>query len=203
MMVDRKILMIGTLIALIGFSTAAPRDVGTEWGEQVNVGSCSMDSSPLIDVEQEVRNGTDLGSEGSWSEVNFTRDIQVWKIDDGQYCAVVEHEGRFQAIEGAQSPGGEGTLTGNEKGQMQGGYRAMISGDLKESSKMTVRGSLDPVESNCTELDSECEQSTWMNQYFESGQNVEYDWWGWIYRTQNCGTWTNSQSSNSGDILCK
>ena len=40
----------------------------------------------------------------------------------------------------------------------------------------------------------------WVGQYFESGYNFTYEWWGWIYHAGKHGTWVNSIDGNSGDI---
>lgn len=189
---------------LVGSISAAPVQVGDNWDESVHVGECAVDESPVVDVNQEVVDEADRSSSGEWAQVNYTRHIRVWEMSDQKYCAVVEHEGRFQAIEGASSPAGNGQLTGKEQGTMQGGYRAIVTGsEIKESPEMSRKGSAEPVQNGCLGPSSECQkEALWTEAYFEPGYQQRYDWWAWIYDSGRCGKWVDRQYNDEGDVHC-
>ncbi len=202
-MASKKILVAVAIAALIGTAFASPRDTGPSWDETVQVGECRLDSDPILDIEQDVKNDKDTGPGGAWAHLNYTRHVRVWQLGPGKYCAVVEHEGRFTAIKGASSPGGNGALTGEETGQMRGGYRAIITGSMNQEASPGDGGSFQTVNYGCGIQSSGCQDRTdWTEVYFGPDHKVEYDWWAWIYDGGSCGTWTNSGSGNNGDVLC-
>ena len=196
----RKILVAATFIGLIGTASSAPKNVGDDWKNTVRIGDCTQDTTPVVDITRQVENRKDLSSEGAWADINYTKNIKVWKIGDQRYCAVVEYNGEFKGIEGATAPGGETQLTGKEKGKMQGGYRAMIAqSELLESGSQSGE-TLESVSGECSS--ENCASVDWIDSYFSSSPQVSYEWWAWVYDAGECGTWTNAESGNSGKIIC-
>jgi hypothetical protein len=132
---------------------------------------------------------------------NYSRHIQVWATSvEDTYCAVVSYHGRFDAQEGASSPGDTGVLDGDEDGNMHGGYRAIITGDLLETPLWRTNGNVGSFDYMC-ELSNNCPGAVnWVDQYFYAGWGFAYEWWGWTYNAGNHGIWINSSDGNSGDI---
>jgi hypothetical protein len=188
----KKVTAFFALAALVATASASPDDVGTDWEDSVRVGECELDSPPVLTAEHRVKNDVDESPSGEWAKVNYTRSIEIWKLDEERYCAVVEHDGSFDAINGSMSPSGEGELTGQEQGDMHGGYRAMITGSTLKQNSDTTRN-----------IEYSGGSDSWAENYFEPGFEVSYDWWAWVYDAGSCGKWTNSETGNSGNVLCK
>ncbi len=87
---------------------------------------------------------------------------------------------------------------------MEGGYRATITGTLKADPANSTRGNIGEFDYAC-DIDADpgdrstCTLFNWVNEYFETW-NFSYNWWGWVYKTGQNGTWVNSSDGNQGDI---
>lgn len=185
-------------LAFAAPAVAAPAKLS--WGAQVNPGSCETHGSPVVNVTHDVDNSVDSGFGGYWAFIDYGRTIQLWDQGDGSYCAVVGYQGRFEAVAGQQSPGNVEPLDGDEDGTFHGGYRALITGELLEEPTWPIRGRIDEIDHECT-IAGICPGAVnWVDQYFESGSDFEYEWWGWIYRGGRHGTWVNASEGSSGDI---
>lgn len=179
---------------------AAPNTLN--WGTEVNAGECEQVGKAVVNVVQSVVNDVDSGLGGYWAFDNYTRYIQVWgSTTPGEYCAEVQYAGRFDAQAGQTSPGTGGTLDGDEDGAFEGGFRATITGTLLSTPSWATKGSVGKFNYACN-LSGTCPgYVNWTAQYFDPGYGVNYDWWGWIYNAGNNGSWVNSSTGNSGDIL--
>lgn len=179
---------------------AAPE--GPNWGAEVNPGQCEKSGSPIVNVTQEVINDVDSGENGYWAFDDFTRHIQLWEsTNDGEFCAVVQYTGKFDAQGGQNSPGQPSEiLDGEEDGTFQGGYRATIGGDLIDNPDWPTKGPVGTFDYQC-DLSADCPGFVdWVAEYFGSSYTFDYQWWGWTYRAGNHGTWVNSVDGNSGNI---
>lgn len=175
-----------------------------DWGTEVNAGECDKIGSPVVNVTYKIINSMDSGEGGNyWAYDNLNRHIQVWKSSaDNKYCAVVRDLGKFDAQEGQLSPGKNGYLEGDEDGNFEGGYRATLTGNLKDTPTWKTKGNLDTIDYNCNVISRSCTGVvTWYNQYFESGVKFAYNWWGWIYRGEKNNNWVNASTGNLGDII--
>lgn len=159
--------------------------------------------SPVVNVTEKIKNDADSGIAGNnWALDALERHITVWKTaTPGTYCATVRDEGSFQAFAGEKSPGNTGVLTGNERGEIQGGYVATITGSLLQNPAGKTKGRVDAVDYRCDEQGNCPGYVSWMGQYFTAGYGSTMPWWGWIYDGGKFGTWVNAASGNSGDIL--
>lgn len=195
-----KIISTAGLVALLAAPAfAAPQ---LNHGTQLNSGECNKVGAPVVNVVQKVVNDVDSGEAGNnWAFDNLTRQIKVWKSStQDEYCALVKYEGKFDAQAGQQSPGNTESLTGDEDGTFEGGYRATITGDLLLAPAWSTKGSVGTTDYQC-DIAGNCPgYVSWIDQYFTPGYGFDYEWWGWIYRAgQN--TWVNSVDGNSGDVL--
>lgn len=166
--------------------------------------SCNASGAPVVDVTQRIINDVDSGQAGNyWGYDTINRQIQVWKVSDGNYCAEVQYEGTFTTIAGQKSPGNTGFLTGSERGTFNGGYRADIAGTLLDNPSLPTKGHLGTTDYACS-LSGNCPGAfDWTTKYFNSstaGFTVNYGWWGWTYKN-GTRVWVNASTGNSGDIL--
>lgn len=165
---------------------------------------CNAEGDPVINVTQRIINDVDSGEAGNyWAYDTINREIKVWKVSEGKYCATVSYEGQFAAIAGQKSPGNTGILTGSEKGTFQGGYRADITGTLMSNPALPTHGSLGITNYQC-DTNGNCPGSfDWTTKYFNTGASgftFSMPWWGWTYRNGD-HVWVNASTGNSGDIL--
>lgn len=200
-----KTILLGVILAasvMLATAVFAAQDT-LNWGIELNPDQCGAVGKPVINVVEKIVNTVDSGEGGNyWAYDNLNRQIQVWDQGDGTYCAIVRNEGKFDGQAGQTSPGAGGTMTGDEDGPFEGGYRAIIDGDLRTDPAWKNRGFVGTNNYNC-DLTGDCpDYVNWVEQYFDSGYSFTYDWWGWIYHGGKCGTWVNSADGNAGDILC-
>jgi hypothetical protein len=195
-------LALALTVALLVFAAsalAAPPNVN--WGTQVNAGECATTGSPVVNVTHKVVNSVDSGVGGNnWAFEDYNKRIQVWDQGGGAYCAVVSYLGHFTGVAGQQSPGNTAPLDGDEDGTFQGGYRAVITGDLLVEPTWPTRGRIGVIDYGC-DIGGNCPGAvSWVDQYFQASSKFKYAWWGWIYHGGRHGTWVNSSDGNAGDI---
>lgn len=195
-------LFVSILLVTTQVSNAGPGN--SEYKTEVSKTQCETTGSPVINVTQKVVKTVDSGEAGNnWAFDDFNRKIQVWKNTDNTYCALVSYEGKFDSQAGQTSPGNTGVLTGNEDGNFKGGYRAKITGALKDPADLQTKGSIGTTNYNC-DIAGNCPGAfNWTDKYFVTsspGFSFSYEWWGWDYKYKT-NTWTNSSEGNSGDII--
>lgn len=182
----------GTWTSVGGAASIATFD----WGSQVNADKCiGKVGKPILNITYKVINDTDSGIKGNWATDSYNRQVQVWKLLNGNFCVVGRYEGKFNAWPNVSSPNGTTVLSGSEVGTMQGGRIGHFSGTLKSDPDYPRFGNIGTF--NFTSDPS----FSWLNTYFDGASSNYYDsWWGWIYHGGQNGTWINSFDGNFGDI---
>ena len=158
---------------------------------------------PVVEVNVKVTNDADSGIAGNyWALDALERHITLWQTGTpGTYCATIKDEGSFKTFAGQASPGNTGVLTGKEKGEINGGYVATITGTLLPTPLWKTHGDIGKIDYQC-DVNGNCPgYVSWVSRYFSAGYGFDQPWWGWIYRGGKYGTWVNAVSGNSGDIL--
>jgi hypothetical protein len=190
------------LLVFAASALAAPPSLN--WGTQVNGGQCETHGSPVVNVSYKVVNAVDSGLGGYWASEDYNKHVQLWDEGEGAYCAVVSYQGHFTGVAGQQSPDNTETLSGDESGAFEGGYRMIITGEPLAKPAWSKHGQLGTVDYRCTTpvgFKVSCPGSVdWISQYFGSSYGYEYAWWGWIYHGGRYGTWVNSSDGNAGNI---
>lgn len=192
-------------VAVVGMlALALPASAGNQlsWAQETNRNACEATGAPIVSVTQHVTGDIDSGFNGGWAVDTYTRTIKLWEVEEGTYCAVVRYSGTFDAIPGKTSPG-EGPseeLDGDENGNMQGGYRAIIEGQLIADPELPTKGTLGHFDYQCTDVGVCPDAINWVDQYFDGGYTFEYQFWGWIYRAGRHGIWVNASTGSSGNI---
>ncbi|HVZ58546.1 MAG TPA: hypothetical protein VG935_02235 [Patescibacteria group bacterium] len=169
--------------------------------QEVNKKACEAKGAPMIDVVEHIKNDSDSGQAGNyWAFDNFTREIKVWNLGGSNYCANVIDNGTSTTVQNQTGPGGAGTISGNFKADMSGGYRT-TQFSATYSPTWKTHGNVGVVDYQCT-ISGYCPRRVdWQNQYFTNLSGFDYAWWGWTYKAGKHGTWTNSITGNSGNIL--
>ena len=90
----------------------------------------AVKGNQIISVVESIVNDVDSGTAGNyWAYDTEKRSITVWNVGPDQYCVIINYyDASFKAIAGQTSPGGGGTLSGEEYGSFSGSARFAITG---------------------------------------------------------------------------
>lgn len=149
-------------------------------------------------------NDIDSGFEGYWAYDDYRRLLRAWQSGPETYTLITQYNGQFDAVEGQESPAGDSVstdvLSGDESGSMHGGYAGTIEGSLVEDPEWPTRGFVGTFDyEGDVQAGERPGAIDWTEIYFDGDFSV--DWWGWIYRGGEYGTWVNAQSGSCGDVL--
>lgn len=173
-----------------------------DWGAQLHSGASACPSGTLVvNVVQKVLNDADSGVAGNtWALDEFVRQIQVVQTGSNTFCATVKFEGSFTTFAGT-SPGGTSSVSQGVVGHFQGGYvSTQFSATLKSAPDVSTRGNIGIIDYRCDVAPNCPGYLDWKTFYFDNVSGFDLEWWGWIYRAGNNGSWLNVISGNSGDI---
>ena len=217
---------IGGAAFAAGRTDAAPKVAHLNWGSQLNPSDCPDDGYRYLEVNitGQVSNDTDQlpGTDNSprfWARLEYNRHIQVWKIGVApppvtgeRYCVLVHYQGSWTTIAGP-TPGDPNNLslqlTSGIEGTFQGGYRAVVIGELNESGSVKLRGRAPTVDRGWSGLPyASPATDDWIDRFFLPGAVPQVLWWGWIYHGGPNSTFVNACSlpnnpecpDNSGNI---
>jgi len=184
------------------------------WGKRISNDDCAPDANgpPVINIKRQVLNSLDsgFGSDIWWAMEDYRQSLTVFRVGADTFCLLSSFQGRFNGLAGYDSPADNGPMSGDESGPFQGGYHAVVEGELKPRGEfgMPARGFAGTFDFEC---DAQASQGTFppvcpghpdfLGQYFEPGYSLQYQWWGWIYRGGRAGTFVNSSDGSDGDIL--
>jgi hypothetical protein len=191
------------ILGLIGLTTqsaSADDPLTLNWASEVNAAQCEG-GKLVINVTHKVINGRDSGEAGNyWAYGNYDRQIQVWDRGDGTFCAIGRYIGLIETVAG-RSPGDTDDIAAGITGSFQGGFRMIVTGTLRASPDNKSKGNIGTFDHNWNGVDATgLAEWNWIGSYFEAGYARAYEFWGWIYRAGDNGTWINAGSGNQGDI---
>lgn len=175
---------------------------GLNWRKELS--SRKPKGGPVVTVIQEVVNDIDSGHNGFWAHDDYRRLIQMWEVGDGEFVAVVQYNGQFEAVGGQNEPGknADGTLEGDEDGLIHGGYAASLKGELQDDPNWPTHGFVGTFD-----YEGDVHAGTrpgavrWDYQYLvPDSVTFEFEWWGWVYRGGDDGTWVNAVDEDCGNI---
>ena len=211
MNIMKKLFGVALAAGFMGLGMAAPHSVSAApenfpgehlaWGQELASGEESCPSGrAVINIVQKVVNSVDSGEGGNnWAFDDYIRQIEVVDIGNGEYCATARFQGSFTTAVGT-SPGNTGIVAAGVVGTFQGGYTAIITGDLLASPLARTRGSIGTFDYDCDIFGLCPGFVSWPDLYFEAAAGFAFSWWGWVYHAGNNGSWVNSVDGNSGDI---
>ena len=170
-------------------------------GAGASAGGVSCGGKLVVNVHYTLVNDYDSAvGGGAWANDAIDRHLQIWAVDEGTYCAVVEDRGSFTTFAGA-SPGGTGTVGEGITGRIDGGYETIdFVGTLDASPAYATRGQLGTYDLACTGADTCPGERPSFLSYFSGTPAWSFASWGWTYHTAQNGTWVNASTGNSGDI---
>jgi hypothetical protein len=155
--------------------------------------SCQASGQALVNVHF-TYTSPDSGMAGNnWANDTINRQLQIWKLADGNYCASVSDQGSFVTVSGP-SPNNGGQVSTGITGKMQGGYTTgelSLTGPSFNPKGLATRGDLGTFT-----VDQR-------PSYLSYGLDGDFgNNWGWSYTTSKNGSWVNASipPGNSGDI---
>lgn len=162
------------------------------------------DGERVLNVTRRVVNGLDTGRCEPWANDDFLQHIQAWDEGD-RFVAVFTWNGRFEAFEGAGTPGDpdcETTLDGDESGPFEGGVRLTFTGTFDPERR--TEGHLGTVDQGCERTKASCDFRSsvdWLDDYFDGWGDLSLEWWGAVYHGGRDGTWVNAIDGDCGNIV--
>lgn len=199
-----------TLLALPALAAPPPN---LNWGARIANTHCEPDQAgpPVLNINRRVLNSLDsgFGDDIWWARDDYKQKVTVYPMEPGTWCVVSSFQGRFHGLAGFDTPNDNGQLSGDEHGSFQGGYHAVIEGELKPRTEFgwPARGFVGTFDYAC---DPDASRGTFppvcpgsvdlFGQYFEADYSLAYEWWGWVYRGGRAGTFVNASDGSEGDI---
>jgi hypothetical protein len=147
------------------------------------------------------QNAADYGADGHvWALDAMTASIQVWRLGGDAYCAKVHSVGTSTTIAGL-SPEGTGTVRAGVTASADGTFYERINGTFAPTVATTgFIGNFDP---QCQQDGTCAGQLPGVEQlYFSTVHHVDYGAFAFTADAGACGTWFQSTSGDTGDIVC-
>ena len=161
-----------------------------------------MTDKPLVvNSYLTAENSSDTGPDGHvWALEAGTRSIQIWRLGGDAYCVQLHDVGNFTTFAGL-SPEGTGTVSGGVTGSFDGTAYLRIYGRFAPTVATTgFIGNFDPQcqqDGTCTGPEPHLR-----GLYFSSIYHVDGGAFAISYDGGACGTWFQSNSGDTGDIVC-
>jgi hypothetical protein len=177
-------------VSLVGASAAAKPD------------SCPTDKALVVDSYFTAENSADYGADGHvWALDAGTRYIRIWRLGGDAFCVQIHDVGTFTTFAGL-SPEGTGTVPGGVTGSFDG--TAYFRDYGKFAPTVPTIGFLGNFNAQCRQ-DGTCAGDILHigPSYFPAGfQNVDPGAFTVTYDGGACGTWSQTNSGDTGDIVC-
>jgi hypothetical protein len=162
---------------------------------------CPTDKPLVVNSYNTITNAADYGADGHvWALDAMTNTIQIWHLGGDAYCVKVHSFGTSTTLAGV-SPEGTGTVRAGVVASSDGGWYERINGTFAP---------IVPTTGFIGNIDSQCGQDgTCVNPlpgvagiYFTSVQHDDFGAFNFTADAGVCGTWHQSASGDTGDIVC-
>ena len=167
----------------------------------VKPGSCPTDKPLVVDSYFTAENSADTGPDGHvWALDAGTRFIRIWHLAGDAYCMQLRDVGTFTSFAGL-SPEGTGTVRGGVTGSFDGTAYFRVYGTFAPTVPTT--GSIGNFDAQCSQ-DGTCAGAipSASRSYFSSRRNLDPGAFTVTYNGGACGNWYQSNSGDTGDIVC-
>ena len=177
-------------LSLVGASAAVKPD------------SCPTNKPMVVNSYATFENAADYGADGHvWALDAMTASIRIWHLGGDAYCAKVHDVGTSTTFAGL-SPEGTGTVRAGVVASADGTFYERIYGTFAPTVPTTgFIGNFDP---QCQQ-DGTCAGGSLPGPedlYFSSVHNVDFGVFEFTADAGACGTWFQSTSGDTGDIVC-
>ena len=163
--------------------------------------SCPTNKPLVVDSYATYENAADYGADGHvWALDAATAYIRIWRLGGDAYCVKVHTVGTSTTLAGL-SPEGTGTVRAGVTASDDGFFYERVYGTFAPTVPTTgFIGNFDP---QCQQ-DGTCAGSLPGPEdlYFSSVHNVDFGVFEFTADAGACGTWFQSTSGDTGDIVC-
>jgi hypothetical protein len=164
--------------------------------------SCPTDKPLVVDSYFTAESSADYGGDSHvWALDAGTRFIRIWRLGGDAYCLQIKDVGTFTTFAGL-SPEGTGTVRAGVTGTFDGTSYLRVYGTFAPT--VSATGFLGNFDAHCQQ-DGTCERPilSIRSSYFPSGfKNVDAGAFAVTYDAGACGTWFQTNSGDTGDIVC-
>jgi hypothetical protein len=203
MKTNRWMLRLGTLAGLsaVVAALAATLSLVDASAATVKPDSCPTNNPPVVDSYFTAENSADTGPDGHvWALDAGTRFIRIWRLGGDAYCAQIHDVGTFATFAGL-SPEGTGTVRAGVTGSFDGTTYFRVYG--KFAPTVNTTGPLGNFDAQCQQDGTCAAPLPGIDQlYFSSVHYVDYGAFAATYDGGACGTWHQTSSGDTGDIVC-
>jgi hypothetical protein len=182
------------------------------FGTFVNDHGVPKGSKLILDISLKVTNDEDSGNFSYWALDNYSKKVQVWKVPDGSFYAVVRYDGKWQTFASALSPGAGKIEAKDASGTFAGGYVATFNGTFAPTLK--TKGFIGSFDFGGTKADillgtygagqtGPTTPFSYLSAYFTGVTNFAQPHWGWTYqyKKQAWYNYATGDGGTSGDIV--
>jgi len=162
---------------------------------------CPTDKPLVVNAHATYENALDYGADGHvWALDAATAYIKIWHLGGDAYCAKVHDVGTSTTFAGL-SPEGTGTVRAGVTASDDGTFYERINGTFAPT--VATTGFIDNYDTQCQQDGTCATQLPLVEQlYFSSVHHVDYGAFAFTANAGACGTWYQSTSGDSGDIVC-
>ena len=191
---------------LAGLSTVVAAVLATLWlvdasAAVVKPDSCPTDKPLVVNAYANIKNGLDYGADGHvWALDAWTVSIQIWRLGGDAYCVKAHSVGTSTTFAGL-SPEGTGTVRAGVTASFDGTFYERIYGTFAPTVPTT--GLFGNYDAQCQQDGTCAAPLPGIDQvYFSSVRHVDYGAFTFTADAGACGTWFQSSSGDTGDIVC-
>ena len=200
---NQRVFRIGRLACLSAVVAAALATVSlVDAFAAAKPDNCPTNKPLVVDSYFTAENSADYGADSHvWALDAGTRYIRIWHLGGDAYCEQIHDVGTFTTFPGL-SPEGTGTVSGG------------VTGSFVDTAYFRLYGKLEPTVPTTGFLgnfDAQCQQDGSCSgdilhigpSYFPSGfQHVDPGAFTATYDGGACGSWYQTNSGDTGDIVC-
>jgi hypothetical protein len=193
---------LGRLVGLAGLVALLLATISlADASAAVKPDGCPTDKPLVVDSYVTGENDADYGADGHvWALDAGTRFIRIWRLGGDAYCVQLHDVGTFTSFAGL-SPEGTGTVSAGVTGSYDGTSYLRIYGTFAPT--VATTGFVGNFDVQCQQ-DGTCAGSgpRLRRLYFSSIYNFDGGAFAYTYDGGACGTWFQSSSGDTGDIVC-
>jgi hypothetical protein len=183
-------------VAAVVLATVSPAGVSAA----AKPDSCPTDKPLVVNSYATYENAADYGADGHiWALDTATHSIQIWQLGGNAYCMKVHDVGTFTTFAGL-SPEGTGNVSAGVTGTNDGTFYVYLFGTFAPAIPTT--GFVGNFDFQCQQ-DGNCRGPGVITRlYFPSLLSYHYGAFEFTADAGACGTWFQSSSGDTGDIVC-
>ncbi len=201
---NQQVLQLGRLAglsAVVAALVATVALVNASAAEPAKPLKCPTNKPMVVNVSAKIENALDYGADGHvWALDASTHTIQIWHLGGDAYCVKVHDVGTSTTFAGL-SPEGTGIVRAGVIASDLGTIYARIYG--KFAPKRATTGDLGTFDLQCSQYGTcAVPYPDPRDFYFSSVEHSEYLSFEFTADANDCGTWHQSTSGDTGDIVC-